>query len=42
VKPDANVNLAGYTSLRVGGRADFFLLARSGLDLALGLAWARD
>jgi UDP-N-acetylmuramate dehydrogenase len=40
--PEQGVSLAGFTSLRVGGQADFFLLARSGQELAEGLRWARD
>ncbi len=40
--PERGVRLAPFTSLRVGGKADFFLLAQSGQDLADGLAWARD
>ncbi|MCA1646742.1 MAG: UDP-N-acetylmuramate dehydrogenase [Chloroflexi bacterium] len=40
--PDRSVRLAPYTSLRVGGLADWFVFARSGQDLADGLRWARD
>lgn len=40
--PEANVRLGPYTSLRVGGSADYFVLAKSGRDLADGLGWARD
>jgi UDP-N-acetylmuramate dehydrogenase len=40
--PEQRVPLAPYTSLRVGGSADWFVLARSGQDLADGLRWARD
>src|SRR5437773_3963130 len=40
--PERNVGLAQFTSLRVGGAADFFALATSGQDLADGLRWARD
>ncbi len=40
--PEQHVPLAPYTSLRVGGPADWFVLARSGQDLADGLRWARD
>ena len=36
------VALGPHTSLRVGGEADFFLLAESGHQLAEGLGWARD
>src|SRR5438132_9297374 len=42
VTPEPRVALAPYTSLRVGGPADWFVLARSGQDLADGLRWARD
>jgi UDP-N-acetylmuramate dehydrogenase len=41
VTPEKNVSLAGHTSLRVGGSADFLLLAKSGAEIALGLDWAR-
>ena len=40
--PEQRVPLAPYTSLRVGGPADWFVLAKSGQDLADGLRWARD
>ena len=40
--PEQHVSLAPFTSLRVGGPADWFVLARSGQDLADGLRWARD
>ena len=40
--PEPRVPLAPYTSLRVGGPADWFVLARSGQDLVDGLRWARD
>ncbi len=36
------VALGPQTSLRVGGAAEFFLLAESGHQLAEGLGWARD
>jgi UDP-N-acetylmuramate dehydrogenase len=36
------VSLAPHTSLRVGGPADYFVLARSGQEVADGLRWARD
>jgi UDP-N-acetylmuramate dehydrogenase len=36
------VRLAPYTSLRVGGSADYFLFAKSGRDLAEALRWATD
>jgi UDP-N-acetylmuramate dehydrogenase len=42
VTPERDVPLAPHTSLRVGGRADFFLLARSAREMAEGLAWAHD
>jgi len=42
VTPEQRVPLAPYTSLRVGGPADWFVLARSGQDLVDGLRWARD
>jgi len=42
VTPEHNVPLAPYTSLRVGGLADWFVYAKSGQDLADGLRWARD
>ena len=39
--PQSGVSLAPHTSLRVGGTADFFLLAGSAEELAQGLQWAR-
>jgi UDP-N-acetylmuramate dehydrogenase len=42
VTPERGVSLAPFTSLRVGGAAEYFLLATSGQDLADGLRWARD
>jgi UDP-N-acetylmuramate dehydrogenase len=42
VSLERNAALAGYTSLRVGGAADYFLLATTGLQLAEALGWARD
>jgi UDP-N-acetylmuramate dehydrogenase len=42
VTPERNVRLAPYTSLRVGGLADWFVFAKTGQELAAGLAWARD
>jgi UDP-N-acetylmuramate dehydrogenase len=39
---EPGVSLAPHTSLRVGGPADFFLLAKSGQELARGLRWARE
>ena len=41
VNVERNVSLAPHTSLRVGGPADFFLLARSPEELVQGLRWAR-
>ena len=38
---ERNVALAPHTSLRVGGKAEFFLLARSRAELVDGLRWAR-
>jgi UDP-N-acetylmuramate dehydrogenase len=40
--PERGVGLAQFTSLRVGGRADYFVMATSGQDLADGLRWAQD
>jgi UDP-N-acetylmuramate dehydrogenase len=40
--PERSVRLAPYTSLRVGGLADWFVFAKSGQELAQGLQWARD
>jgi UDP-N-acetylmuramate dehydrogenase len=42
VKLETGVSLARFTSLHVGGAADFFLLARSGQEFAQGLDWARN
>jgi UDP-N-acetylmuramate dehydrogenase len=42
VTPERGVSLAPYTSLRVGGPADFFVLARTARDLADALDWARQ
>jgi UDP-N-acetylmuramate dehydrogenase len=42
VTPEQGVSLVPHTSLRVGGLADYFVLARSGQDLAAGLCWASD
>ncbi len=39
--PQSGVSLAPHTSLRVGGTADFFLLAGSAEELAQGLQWGR-
>jgi UDP-N-acetylmuramate dehydrogenase len=41
VTPQRGVRLAPYTSLRVGGPADFFLEARSTDELVHALQWAR-
>ncbi|MBV9170463.1 MAG: UDP-N-acetylmuramate dehydrogenase [Chloroflexi bacterium] len=38
--PERGVVLAPFTSLRVGGEAEFFAAARTGDDLAAALAWA--
>ena len=38
---ERNVSLAPHTSLRVGGPADYFLLARTSDELVEGLQWAR-
>jgi UDP-N-acetylmuramate dehydrogenase len=40
--PQHAVSLAPHTSLRVGGSADFFVLARSATEAAEALGWARD
>jgi UDP-N-acetylmuramate dehydrogenase len=42
VQPERGVLLAPHTSLRVGGAADAFVLARSGQDLAQALRWGQD
>jgi UDP-N-acetylmuramate dehydrogenase len=42
VTPERNISLAPHTSLRVGGPADWFLLARSAREMAEGLQWAVD
>jgi UDP-N-acetylmuramate dehydrogenase len=42
VTPERRVSLAPHTSLRVGGPADYFLLAKSGQELADGLQFGRD
>lgn len=39
---ERNVSLAPHTSLRVGGPAEWFLLAHTAHDLAEGLSWARE
>ena len=40
--PERAVSLARHTSLRVGGPADFFVLARSARETSDALRWARD
>src|SRR5947207_2533078 len=40
--PEHRVSLAPHTSLRVGGPADFFVLASSARDMAEALQWALD
>jgi UDP-N-acetylmuramate dehydrogenase len=40
--PERNVSLAAQTSLRVGGAADFFLLAKTGEQIVMGLDWAAE
>ncbi|HLZ28061.1 MAG TPA: UDP-N-acetylmuramate dehydrogenase [Chloroflexota bacterium] len=40
--PERGVGLAQFTSLRVGGAADYFLLATSGQAIAEGLRWAAE
>jgi UDP-N-acetylmuramate dehydrogenase len=42
VTPERNVSLAPHTSLRVGGPADFFVLAKSAQELAEALGWADE
>jgi UDP-N-acetylmuramate dehydrogenase len=42
VTPERGVRLAHHTSLRVGGPADYFALARSAQEIAESLRWARD
>jgi UDP-N-acetylmuramate dehydrogenase len=42
VTPERGVSLAPHTSLRVGGPADYFTLARSAREVVEGLAWTRD
>jgi UDP-N-acetylmuramate dehydrogenase len=42
VKPERNVPLAPHTSLRVGGAADYFVLAHSATELVEALAWAHE
>ena len=42
MSPERGVGLAAHTSLRVGGAADYFLLATSAADVAAGLRFARD
>jgi UDP-N-acetylmuramate dehydrogenase len=38
----SNVSLAGLTSMRVGGAAEYFISPRTSLELADSLAWASD
>jgi UDP-N-acetylmuramate dehydrogenase len=38
----SNVSLAGLTSMRVGGAAEYFISPRSSIELAESLAWASD
>ena len=40
--PKRGVSLAPHTSLRVGGAADYFVLAQSAREVAEALAWARE
>ncbi|MBV9328697.1 MAG: UDP-N-acetylmuramate dehydrogenase [Chloroflexi bacterium] len=40
--PERGVSLAPHTSLRVGGPADFFVLARSAREMAEALRWATE
>jgi UDP-N-acetylmuramate dehydrogenase len=40
--PERCVSLAPHTSLRVGGTADYFVLARSASDVVEAMVWARD
>jgi UDP-N-acetylmuramate dehydrogenase len=40
--PEKSVSLAAHTSLRVGGAADFFVLAKTGEQIAMGLDWAAE
>jgi UDP-N-acetylmuramate dehydrogenase len=40
--PERGVSLAPHTSLRVGGAADYFLVAKSASDMAGALVWARE
>jgi UDP-N-acetylmuramate dehydrogenase len=42
VTPEQHVSLAPHTSLRVGGPADFFVLAQSPSEMAEALRWARE
>jgi len=38
----ANISLAGLTSMKVGGAAEYFISPRSSTELAESLAWASD
>ncbi len=40
--PERGVSLAPHTSLRVGGKADWFVLASSAQEVAEALRWARE
>jgi UDP-N-acetylmuramate dehydrogenase len=40
--PERGVSLAPHTSLRVGGAADYFVLAQSAREVAEAIAWARE
>ncbi|MDQ3809325.1 MAG: UDP-N-acetylmuramate dehydrogenase, partial [Chloroflexota bacterium] len=42
MNPERNVPLAPHTSLRVGGPADYLLVAHSEAEMVDGLRWARD
>jgi UDP-N-acetylmuramate dehydrogenase len=41
MRPERGVSLAPFTSLRVGGAADYFLLATAAQEVIDGLQWAR-
>jgi UDP-N-acetylmuramate dehydrogenase len=42
VTPERGVSLAPHTSLRVGGAADFFVLAHTAREMAQAMDWARQ
>jgi UDP-N-acetylmuramate dehydrogenase len=42
VTPERGVSLARFTSLRVGGEVDYFVLAKSSQEFVDGLQWARE